>query len=697
MANLLYSHIAVDGVEIPYLHRDISWLDFNYRVLQEAKDIRVPLLERIKFLAIYSNNLDEFFRVRVANNRNLLRVGKKTKRHLEFDPKEIQKSIISIVNKQQREFSRIFSKQIINACKERNIYFVNPDNITIEQENFIDSYFNDYMLPFVQPVLLQENKIKPFFTNASLYLAIHLKDRSAKKPTSQYAVVKIPSDQLPRFIVLPSINKSKHVIFLDDIIRSRIQYFFPGYHIVESYSMKLSRDAELYIDDEFSGNLVAKIKNSLSKRNVGPASRLVYDRAMPKHMLDFFATILEVSSYDLFQEGRYHNNFDFFQFPTFNYAHLKNNKLKPIRFRALENAEDIFAAIKEKDHLIHVPYHSYESVLRFFEEAASDPKVTHIKVVQYRVAKESRIMEALISAAKKGKHVSVFVEVKARFDEQMNLNWGEKLEKHGIHVRYSFPGLKVHSKIALIQRREGRYVKHYCYMSTGNFHENTVKIYSDIGLFTADEKLTREVAQIFALLESTQLRNDKYEYLLVGQFNLRQSLKDLILFEIEEAKAGRRAEVMLKMNSLQDPDMIKLLYEASQAGVKIRLIIRGICSLVPGLKNWSDNIKAISIVDRYLEHTRLFLFYHGGDEKMYASSADWMVRNLSHRIETAFPILDQNIKSELQDFIEIQWSDNVKTRSIHAKKNNTYRTGKQVVSVQSQLEIYSYYKRREEK
>ncbi len=697
MSALNYSHLTVDNVEIPYQHRDISWLDFNYRVLQESKDPRVPLFERIKFLAIYSNNLDEFFRVRVANNRNLIRVGKKTQKRLEFDPKEIQKKIISIVNKQQVEFSDIVSKQIIPACCEYNIHFIRPNELAEEQEAFIDTFFNDNMLPYVQPVLLQKTKIKPFFNNAALYLAIHLKDRSQKRPKSQYAIVNIPSNHLPRFVLLPSEGKRKNIIMLDDVVRSRIQYFFPGYHIVESYSMKLSRDAELYIDDEFSGDLINKIANSLKKRNVGPASRLVYDRTMPKKMLNFLTTILEVSDLDLFQEGRYHNNFDFFQFPTFKYSHLKNSTLKPIPVLELEHADDIFAAIRSRDHLIHPPYHSYASVIRLFEDAAKDPKVTHIKVVQYRVAKVSRIMDALIFAAKSGKHVSVFVEVKARFDEELNLIWGAKLEKHGIHVRYSIPGLKVHSKIALIRRREGRYMRLYCYLSTGNFHEQTVKIYSDIGLFTANEKLIKEVAQVFSILETTHLKDYKFEHLLVGQFNLRDELNELIEYEMDQAKEGKPASITLKMNSLQDPAMVKKLYEASNAGVKIRLIIRGICSLVPGLKKWSDNIKAISLVDRYLEHTRIFLFHHSGEDKMYASSADWMTRNLSRRIETVFPILDPNIKNDLIDLLEIQWSDNTKTRFIHHRKNNTYRKGKRVLTVQAQIETYYYYKRKEEK
>ncbi len=697
MPKIEYSYIKVGENEIPYVHRDISWLDFNFRVLQEAKNDQAPLFERIKFLAIYSNNLDEFFRVRVANNRNLIRVSKKTKRKLEFDPNKIQKQIIRIVNQQQVLFSSIFESQIIPKCAENNIFIVRPTDLKKNHIQYIDEYFNDYMLPLIQPIYLKENKIKPFLNNRALYLIVHLQDKENSNAAPEYALVRIPSIELPRFIPLPSQNKKKYIMMLDDVVRSRISYFFPGYHIVESYSMKLSRDAELYIDDEYSGNLIAKIKKNLNKRNVGPASRLVYDRKMPKTMLNFMVQTLGVSDMDLFKEGRYHNNFDFFNFPFLADSHLRNKPLKPLTYRKLEKAENIFAEIKKKDHLIHVPYHTYKSVIKLFEDAATDDKVTHIKVVQYRVAKESKIMNALILAAERGKHVSVFVEVKARFDEAMNLQWGERLLQHGIHVQYSFPGLKVHSKVALIQRNENQIAVNYCYLSTGNFHEKTVKIYSDIGLFTIHKQITDDVVHLFKALEIGNIKNYKFQKLLVGKFNLRASLERLIAFEIKQAKKGKKAEIFLKMNSLQDKRIIRMLYQASQAQVRIRLIVRGICCLIPGIKGVSDNIKAISIVDRYLEHTRLYYFHHAGKQMLYSGSADLMERNLSRRIETLFPIIDKGIKAELRDFMDIQWNDNKKARIIHAKKNNTFRAGKPVMNIQSQPEMYHYYKRKEVK
>lgn len=680
--------------EFPYIHRDLSWLDFNYRVLQEAKDPSVPLYERIKFLAIYSSNLDEFFRVRVANHRNLLRVGKKTRGQLYEDPKKILREIVSIVDQQQREFSQIFEDQIIPELRQQNIYLRNPDEINEAQLSFIDKYFKDNLLPFVQPVILIKDKIRPFLNNAALYLAIQLVDKALKKRKEYIAIVKIPSDHLPRFIKLPSYKENHEIIMLDDVVRYAIQWLFPGFEIENSYSIKLTRDAELYIDDEYSGDLLTKIKDSLSRRDVGPASRLVYDRRMPESMLSFLMNVFELNKDDLLEEGKFHNNFDFFQFPDFGMNHLKSASFIPLNMPELHGTEDFWGKLREKDWLVHFPYESYENVIRFFEEAARDPDVTHIKIVQYRVARKSRIMNALMDAAKAGKQVSVFIEVKARFDEEANLQWGEKLEQAGIKVHYSFPGLKVHSKIAVIRRNEENGPQLYSYLSTGNFHEETAKLYCDFGLFTADRRLTKEVARIFSFLETVQIPQQQFTHLLVGQFQLRPKLEELINYEIERAKKGKEAHMIIKLNSLQDERMIKKLYQASQEGVKIDLIIRGICSLVPGLPGISENITAISIVDRFLEHSRVYYFYHGGKKKIFLSSADWMVRNLSYRIETAFPIYNEHLKEEIMDIINIQLSDNVKARLINSEHTNNYRRDKSDLAIRSQFETYYYYKRR---
>ncbi len=685
---------TADG--LPYIHRDISWLSFNFRVLQEAMDPTVPLFERIKFMAIYSSNLDEFFRVRMANHRNLLRVGKKTKAELEISPKTIVKEIIAIVNRQQEIYSQVFEKQIIPELREHEINLLRRLDLNEEQIEFVENFFEDQMLPFVQPVLLVKHNIRPFLNNAALYLTLWMKPKGKPDATDEYAVVKIPSDHLPRFIKLPSPSNRHDIIMLDDIVRHSVAWMFPGYDIIDTYSVKLTRDAELYIDDEFSGDLIQKIKTSLARRHVGPASRFVYDRQMPDEMLSFLKEVLNLEKYDVLKEGRYHNNFDFFKFPDLGMNHLKNPPLPPLAYNELEEAEDFYAAIRRRDHLIHVPYQSYESVVRFFEEAARDPMVTHIKITQYRVAKQSRIMQALMDAVKSGKQVSVFIEVKARFDEEANLAWGERLEKAGVAVHYSFPGVKVHAKIALVRRLEDRGPKMYAYLSTGNFHEDTAKVYCDFGLFTADPRLVNEVARVFSFLETVKVPQHGFEHLLVGQFNLRTELERLIEYEIEEAKASRPARIVLKMNSLQDRAMIEKLYEASNAGVEIQLIIRGICSLVPGLEGYSENIEAVSIVDRFLEHARIFIFHHSGEEKIYLSSADWMVRNLSYRVETAFPIYDLDVRKEIKDFINIQLTDNVKARYLDRELTNTYRRGEGDLAIRSQMETYYYNKRKME-
>lgn len=682
---------------LPYIHRDISWLSFNYRVLQESKDPSVPLLERLKFLAIYSSNLDEFFRVRVAGLKNLVRVGKKTKAQLEFSPKEVLTEVLKIVNKQQAEFSDIFENQIVPELSRYHINILRRTELNEEQSDFLHNYFEENMLPFVQPVLLVPKKIKPFLNNAALYLTLQMKEEPGLgRSKDRYAILKIPSDHLPRFIELPAADGEHDLIILDDVVRFTAGFVFPGYEIIDAFSVKLTRDAELYIEDEFSGDLVSKIKRSLSKRNVGPPSRLVFDRTMTKELLNILKDTFDLDDMDLLPEGRYHNNFDFFGFPDFGYEHLKNNELPPIPYSKLENVPDIFEAIKAKDHMIHVPYNSYESVVRLFEVASHDPDVTHIKIVQYRVARKSRIMNALMDAVKLGKQVTVFVEVKARFDEEANLRWGEKLEKAGVNVRYSFPGLKVHSKIALIARKEAGKIQLYSYLSSGNFHEGTAKVYSDFGLFTADPRLTMEVGRVFSFLETVKVPRQKFKHLLVGQFNLREALTDKINREIKHVKAGKKAEIILKLNSLQDQEMIEKLYEASQAGVRVRLIVRGICSLVPGVKGISENIEAISIVDRFLEHSRIFIFHNNGEPDIYISSADWMVRNLSHRIETTFPIYDPDIRNEIIQFVKIQLLDNVKARILDSKMSNKYIDNNAAIPVRAQIETYFETKRKEE-
>ncbi|MEE9371768.1 MAG: polyphosphate kinase 1 [Saprospiraceae bacterium] len=676
---------------IPYIQRDISWLSFNYRVLQEAKDLRVPLMERIKFLAIYSSNLDEFFRVRVANHRNLVKAGKKAQKKVDFDPEKILIEILRILKVQQEEFSEIYN-EIIKKLKDHNVNVIRRGNLSKKQKEYIEKYFYNTLLPYIQPILLDGDKIKPFLTNASIYLAVELEDKDILGDR-KYALIKVPS-QVDRFLEIPSKkdSKMKTVIVLDDIIRHSIKGTFPGYNIIQSYSIKLTRDAELYIDDEFSGNLIAKIKEGLKKRNIGEASRMVYDRSMSKALLRTLTKVFSLSELDLLPEGRYHNNFDFFKFPTFGKKHLIDQDLPQIHYPKLEGSK-IWSNVRKKDHLIHVPYHSYQSVINFFEQAAIDPNVSHIKITQYRVAKKSRIMAALMKAVKNGKQVFVFIEIKARFDEEANLDWGEKLEEAGVKVQYSIPGIKVHSKLGLIIRKEGDKTTTYAYISTGNFHEKTAKLYSDVGLFTANRKLTKECLRLFNVLETKKLKNEKFKHLGIGKFNLNKILEDHIEAAIASSKLGEKSEIFLKMNSLQDEGMIRKLYEASQEGVKINLIIRGICSIVGGMPEYSDNIDALSIVDRYLEHARIFIFIYAQEKHYYISSADWMYRNLHRRIEMITPVYDETIQQHLQELVNIQIRDNVKSRSLNHTELNTYRTSESDLLTQAQIETYYYIKR----
>jgi len=657
-------------------------------------DKNVPLYERIKFLSIYSANLGEFFRVRVSTLKNLVRSGKKTQKSLEFQPAQVLKQILKIVTQQQKEFSELFENDIKPALKEEGIRIVTNKNLTKEQKEFIHSFFNDNLIPSIQPMLLYGTKVRPFLQNSALYLAVHMVgDDNKGKQEFYYGLVKIPSISNDRFIELPPRKDTRELIFLDDLVREIIPSIFPGFNILGSYSIKLTRDAELYIDDEYSGDLVMKIKRSLKKRHIGPAARLVYDRSIPEYFLDYLKVVFKIEDLDLIPEGSYHNNFDLSQLPNYGKHQLKDISLPPLEYLPIRKKDDLFNAIQKQDHLLYYPYHSYDLVVRFFEDAAVDETVTHINIIQYRVAKESKIMEALMLAVKNGKQVTAFIEVKARFDEEANLYWGEKLEKSGVKVFYSMPGLKVHSKMAMIRRVVKKKEELYAYLSTGNFHEGTAKVYTDFGLFTADSRIINEARSIFHYLETKKDPIEEFKYLGVGPFNLKKKLKKLIQVEIDNAKKGKVAKIIMKMNSLEDSEMIKLLYKASQAGVKIDLIVRGICCIAPGLKGISENIRAISIVDKYLEHARVYVFENNGKPKVYLASADLMARNLHRRVETMFPIFDAYLEYIILTILKIQLSDNVKARMHDFKNSNEYNRDIGL-PVRSQYDIYYFLKRR---
>jgi len=645
-------------------------------------------------MAIFSSNLDEFYRVRVASLRYLLELKKKIQKRIEFDPVSLLKQIQQIVEDYQEELGDIFRNDILTELEKNNIYLINETKLHNNHKKFIENYFKDEIHPFLQPNILVQDKVSYFLKNNAIYLTIKLvskiaeqRNSSAKSIESTYALLEIPTRFLPRFIVLPELDGKKYVIFLDDIIRYNLPLLFPGYHIDSAYSVKLTRDAEIYIDDEFSGDLLSKIQKGIQKRKTGVPARFLYDNKMPGYYLEFLSSVFSLQKEDLVPGGRYHNFSDFFSFPDIGPKSLTYKNLSTLKVSTLENSKSLFSIINKNEFLLYYPYHSYNYIERFLREASADKNVTAMNITLYRVANDSKIIQALIRAAKNGKKVTAFVEIKARFDEESNIYWAAELEKAGVKVLYSFPGLKVHSKLCLIERKD----KYYAYLSTGNFNEKTAKIYTDFGLFTSDTNITGEIKQVFGYLEG-KTKAKKYEHLLVAPFNMRKKFNKLIDNEIENTLKGKQAEIFLKLNSLQDQKMIEKLYSASKAGVKIKIIVRGICCLIPGIKEQSENIEIISIVDRFLEHTRVYRFYNNGDKKYYVASADWMKRNLSRRIEVGFPIYNAQIKKQLQDIIDIQWNDNVKARVIDINQENKYRKTGNKKLIQSQVQVYNYLK-----
>lgn len=667
-----------------YVSRDISWLSFNHRVLQEAQDFSVPILERLKFLAIYSSNLDEFFRVRVASLRSFKELRKPTRKALKVKPKKELKQIRKIVQEQQETFGQVFRSDILPSLERLGIHLIRQEVFSEEQQAFSRQYFFEKIYPLVHPIYILQGEDPPFLKNKQLYFVVSFEEEE------KLGLIQIPSQELNRFVAFPSEDAPHYITFLDDIVRNHCQEWFDL--PVESISaIKMSRDAEMYIEDEYAGDLLEKIKQGLDERNVGLPTRFLYDSAMPAPVLKRLKKRFKLNKNDLIPGARYHNFNDFFGFPdpTNNQA-LHYPKMPPLPHPAFEGAESLLAVIRERDQLLHFPYHKYDYIPALIHEAAHDPDVVSIKATLYRVASKSAVVTSLMEACQQGKEVVAFIEAKARFDEASNLFWGKELEKAGAKVFYSYPGIKVHTKLLLIDRMEEETRRHYAYLGTGNFNEKTARIYCDHALLTARQKLGKEVNQVFDLLERKVLVPN-VKHLLVAPFSLRQTFEQLIQQETELAKAGKPAYMVLKMNSLENSLMIDRLYEASQAGVKIQLIIRGICCLKPGVKGLSENIEVISIVDRFLEHARVYIFGNGGKEKMYVASADWMTRNLYKRVEVAFPIQDATLFTEIKEIIDLQLTDNKKARIINAEQDNPYKKAKKgQASHRAQVDIYEY-------
>ena len=649
-----------------YHSRDLSWLSFNHRVLQEARDPRVPLYEKIKFLAIYSSNLDEFYRVRVSALRSFKSLKKETRREFELKPKKELREIRAIVEQQQREFGSIFRELIIPELERNGIRLLRTEDFSEAQIAFAVQYFNEQVLAHIQPLALSDEEPAPFLKNKALYFVAV----TAEKPAGLH-LIEMPVGLCPRFVELPRSDDQFDITFLDDIIRLNLPQLL-GKPIEDAFAIKLSRDAEMYIDDEYSGDLIEKIKQGLEERHIGAPTRFLYDNRMPETLRMQLKALFDLGKNEMIPGARYHNFNDFFSFPNpGNNPKLHYRLWPPLAHSELEKTTSIMAAMSGRDFLLHLPYQRFDYIGRLIREAAADASVKTIKITLYRAAAKSEIVEALIGACERGKDVTVFIEAKARFDEASNLYWGEQLEKAGASVHYSYPGIKVHCKLLLIGCAENSVTKRYAYIGTGNFNEKTALLYTDHALLTCQPKLTAEVGQVFDLL-SRRIILPRCKQLLVAPFTMREAFIERIDREIEHAKENRPAYMILKMNSLEDKAMIAKLYEASRAGVRIRIIVRGICCLIPGAPGMSENISVTSIVDRFLEHARIYLFGNGGEEELFIASADWMTRNLDRRIEVAAPISDPILFRELRNLLDFQLRDNVKARIINEGQSNPY-------------------------
>ena len=689
-----------------YIDREKSWLGFNARVLQEAGDDAVPLLDRLRFLGIFSNNLDEFFRVRFAAIRRLSLSGISGEKVLGgVSAKQLLKEITQIVIQQQSESLRILS--IIEKKLEiENIFMINEKEISAEQEDFIKDFFIQKVSPALVTIILNDLAEFPLLKDTSGYLAVKLVMKAEKQTKSilnivkpkqeiRYAVIEIPKT-INRFVVLPTATEKNYIILLDDVIRHNLSSIFNifDYEKVTAHMIKITRDAQLEIDSDLSKSMLEKIATSVKDRRIGEPVRFVYDQQIDKDTLKFFLTKMHIETNDsIIPGGRYHNRRDYMNFPNLGRFDLlyKTNEPLPVPNLSLDGS--ILDKISKQDFLINAPYQSFSYLIKFLREAALDPKVTTIKITLYRLAKNSQIISSLINAAKNGKKVTVQIELQARFDEASNISYAEQMQTEGINLIFGIKGLKVHSKICVIERIEEGKLKRYGLVSTGNFNEATAKIYTDVTLFTCHQQILKDIDKVFDFFD-VNFRVHRYKHLIVSPHYTRNRFYKLIDREINNAILGNEAYIKLKMNSLSDFAMIDKLYEASRAGVKIQLQIRGICSLIPGIKGMSENIEAISIVDNYLEHSRIFIFANRGEPEAYISSADFMTRNLDGRVEVTCPIYDPEIKKEIIDAFNIGWKGNVKARFHSEKLDNKYRVRGQNPIFRAQLETYNYYKNR---
>lgn len=684
--------------EFPYINREISWLSFNERVLQEAADKTTPLIERLKFLGIFSNNRDEFYRVRVATVKRLLKLGKKALSVYGEDPKELLTRLQRKAIEQQITFENIY-QELLQELATKNVFIVNEKQLTSTQRIYVAEYFTNELVSNLFPVMIDDSKPFPYMKDKASYLYLKLESIGSSQKI-KYALIEIPSRTVSRFVVLPQHGNKHYIMLVDDVIRYNTNQIFEvfGYRTVEAYNIKLTRDAELEMDNDVSKSMIEKISKSVKARKQGLPVRFVYDAAMPDDMLKYIMKKLGMSKKDnAIPGGRYHNFKDFIRFPNLGEKELSYYYPIPLQHKDLaENPFTTLKVVKRKDVLLHYPYHTYNHIINLLREASIDPSVESIKITLYRVADSSKIANALVNAVKNGKKVTVLVELQARFDEENNIYWANKLQEEGARVIYGVPGLKVHSKLFLITARENGKEVHYAHIGTGNFNEQTSRIYTDFSLMTANKEIASDLTKIFDFYENN-FKVQSFKHLIVAPFFMRKDFIQLINKEIQNAKSKKPAAITLKMNSLVDKEMIGKLYEASRAGVHVKLIIRGACSLVTEMEGWSDNIEAYSIVDKYLEHARVFIFHNNGQEKLFISSADWMNRNLDNRSEVAVPIYDEEIRKQIKDIINIQLSGNTKVRILDRKQDNAYKKAKPgEKKVRAQDAVYDYLKNEKE-
>ncbi|MFT4771167.1 MAG: polyphosphate kinase [Cryomorphaceae bacterium] len=674
------------------INRELSWLSFNHRVLQEAQDEAVPLVERLRFLGIFSNNLDEFFRVRVATMKRVEAVSKKKELIGDKTAAEVLDEIQNEVVRQKELFAVIY-RSILDELKTHNIEIVKENELNEVQAEFVDAYYRAEVAPLLVPIMLKNLDDFPYLRDKSIFLAVKLttqkKNKSGK--AKQYALIEVPSEVTPRFVVLPEANGKKYIMFLDDVIRFNLDKIFGifEYETLEAYTIKLTRDAELDFDDDVSKGFYEKMKKSLKQRKKGQPVRFLYDSEMPIDLLKYLCNELDIDSDDnIIPGGRYHNSKDFMKFPNVGGSELEWENLDASDHYLLTKENSILSAVQNNDILLHYPYQHFRGFVHFLREAAIHPDVKEIKISLYRVANRSRVVNALVSAAKNGKQVTAMVELRARFDEEANLEWSRKLQDAGVKVIFGISDMKVHCKLAVVTQVVKGKESHQAVIATGNFNENTAKIYTDMALFTSHEEICEEALKVFAFIEKPYL-NFRFKHLLVAPAAMRTKYIRMLNREIQFANNGNEAYAFIKVNSLVDETLIRKLYQASRAGVKIRLLVRGICSLMPGIPGLSENIEIHSIIGRYLEHTRVFIFGNGGTEDIYISSADWMERNLDYRVEVSVAIYDPTIRREIRDMMELQWSDNVKARILKGAQPNDYvKREKGDNRVRSQMAMY---------